>query len=109
MTLKELIEASHKTAVSKGWWDNPRSFAEQVALFHSEISEALEEFRTEHEMTEIYYRIDGKPEGIPIELADLFIRVSDTCGYYGIDLEAAIKEKMVYNLNRPYRHGNKPL
>lgn len=109
MSLQELIETSHKVAVSKGWWDNPRSFAEQVALFHSEISEALEEFRHNHDMTEIYYGEDGKPEGIPVELADLFIRVADTCGYYGIDLEVAIREKMTYNLNRPYRHGNKPL
>lgn len=51
----------------------------------------------------------SKPEGIPSELADIVIRVSDICGRYGIDLEAAIKEKMEYNKNRPYKHGGKKL
>ena len=50
-----------------------------------------------------------KPEGIPSELADVVIRVFDMCGYFGIDLEDAISEKMEYNKNRPYKHGNKKL
>lgn len=29
----------------------------------------------------------GKPEGIPIELADVIIRILDYCGYAGIDIE----------------------
>jgi hypothetical protein len=54
-------------------------------------------------------RTIDKPEGIPSELADIVIRVMDICGYYGIDLEAAITEKMEYNRNRPIRHGGKKL
>ncbi|OHE41493.1 MAG: hypothetical protein A2Y16_05485 [Tenericutes bacterium GWF2_57_13] len=50
-----------------------------------------------------------KPEGIPSELADIVIRVMDICGYHGIDLEAAIAEKMEYNRTRPMRHGGKKL
>jgi len=53
--------------------------------------------------------LSNKPEGIPSELADIVIRVCDMCGWYGIDLEAAIKEKMEYNKNRPYKHGGKKL
>jgi len=53
--------------------------------------------------------IVNKPEGIPSELADIVIRVFDICGYYGIDLEAAIEEKMEYNESRPYKHGGKKL
>ena len=48
-----------------------------------------------------------KPCGIPSEFADLLIRVFDTCGHYGIDLEGAIREKMEFNRTRPYKHGKK--
>lgn len=48
-----------------------------------------------------------KPEGVPIELADAIIRMFDMCGYYKIDIEAAILEKMRYNDKRSYRHGGK--
>ncbi|MDA3779726.1 MAG: hypothetical protein PF487_05805 [Bacteroidales bacterium] len=50
-----------------------------------------------------------KPEGIPSELADVVIRVADMCGYYGIDLEKAIEEKMEYNEIRSRKHGGKKL
>ena len=51
----------------------------------------------------------NKPEGVPSELADVVIRIGDICGYFGIDLEAAILEKLEYNKSRSYRHGNKVL
>jgi NTP pyrophosphatase (non-canonical NTP hydrolase) len=80
-----------------------------IALVHSELSEALEEHRKGHKASETYYREDGKPEGIPSELADVVIRLLDICGYLNIDLEAALIEKMTYNEKRPYRHGGKKL
>jgi NTP pyrophosphatase (non-canonical NTP hydrolase) len=80
--------------------------AEHIALIHSELSECLEEFRAGHEATEIYYReSDQKPEGVPIELADAVIRCFDMAYVFGIDLEAAIKEKHAFNKTRPYLHG----
>lgn len=48
-----------------------------------------------------------KPCGIPIEAADIIIRVLDMCAAYGIDIEAAIAMKMEYNSTRPYMHGKK--
>ncbi len=65
----------------------------------------LEEFRDGREPTEIYFRIDGKPEGVPIELADVMIWCMDMADYYGIDLESAILTKMEFNRTRPYKHG----
>ena len=108
MTIKELIKQSHDTAKEKGWWDDPRTFGENIALCHSELSEAYEEFRNYSKFTEIYYN-DGnsKPEGIPIEIADVLIRIGDLCGRYNIDLESAVELKLEYNKTRPYRHGNK--
>lgn len=59
--------------------------------------------------TETYYREDGKPEGIPSELADTVICIMDMCGYYGIDLEAMLVEKAEFNKSRSYRHGGKKI
>jgi NTP pyrophosphatase (non-canonical NTP hydrolase) len=75
-------------------------------LLHSEISEAFEEYRNGYGLTEI--RFEGtKPEGIPIELADVVIRLLDMCYQFEIPLAAAILEKIRYNKTRPYRHGGK--
>lgn len=46
-----------------------------------------------------------KPCGIPSELADVIIRVLHFCGKYGIDIEQAVREKMIYNDSRPFKHG----
>lgn len=105
--LNNLSAAVHKNAVEHGWWDEERGFTEVLALIHSEVSEALEEYRNGRLPTEVYIGNNGKPEGIPIELADVIIRVLDYCGYAGIDIDAAISQKHEYNKSRPYRHGGK--
>jgi NTP pyrophosphatase (non-canonical NTP hydrolase) len=112
----DLQNEVHRTAVEHGWWeDMDRNVPEQICLFHSELSEALEEFRNGRDVAEIYYSYPDaaiaqkppKPEGFPVELADCIIRILDTCGQYNIPLGRAIVEKMRYNESRPYRHGNK--
>ena len=123
ISINEWCEMVHKTAVDHGWWENEPSFPEVIALIHSELSEALEEFRNGE--AELYYKCkyhdtrtgcqygknEGctkrKPEGIVIELADAVIRIFDYCGGKGIDLEEAIRIKNEYNKKRPYRHGGK--
>ena len=104
MTIKEWAEKIHENAVNHGFWENEKSFAEIVALCHSELSEALEEDRAGKPLI---YMQDGKPEGIATEMADCVIRIFDWFGAKGIDPEKVIAEKHDYNTKRPYRHGKK--
>ncbi|MEI7027135.1 hypothetical protein [Paenibacillus sp. y28] len=107
-SINSLAHEAHQNAIDKGWYEEPRTFGEMIALMHSELSEALEDYRNGRGFTEVYYEGD-KPCGIPTELADVVIRIFDMCGYLGIDLEQAIRQKMVFNATRPVRHGGKVL
>lgn len=104
----EFTERVHETAVSKKWWEPGPTFPEALMLVVSELSEALETYR-HHASLDLINRVDGKPEGIPVEMADAVIRICDLCAGFGIPLERAIIEKMAYNRTRPERHGGKKL
>lgn len=112
-SLAGMARQIHATAREKGWWpsrrEEQRTFGDLIALCHSELSEALEAFRDTSVSNPrvLYYGPDGKPEGVPSELADVIIRVLDMCEWYHIDIEDAVRTKMEYNTRRAYRHGGK--
>jgi NTP pyrophosphatase (non-canonical NTP hydrolase) len=110
--LNKLRDEIHETAKEKGWWDEKRSVGDMIALCHSELSEALEEYRSKPQLVrDIYYdtvKLE-KPEGFPIELADTMIRILDIMGRYDIDADKVMGIKMAYNKTRSYRHGGKAL
>ena len=85
-----------------------------IALIAGEAHEAIEEIRDGHGIRETYYSHIGegpldKPEGVPSEIADVIIRALDFANSWGIDIEAAIDEKLAYNATRGHRHGGKRL
>jgi NTP pyrophosphatase (non-canonical NTP hydrolase) len=92
---------------SVGFWDDGRTFGDEIAMLHSEVSEALEAFRRRG--FEEWERDDGKPEGVASELADVLIRVIDTGVRHGLHLPSAMRDKMAYNRTRPWRHGGRSL
>ena len=110
MNLAELQKEAHAIARDRGWYDTERTFGDYIALIHSELSEALEWYRSNGtDWEEPIEGFGGKPLGVPSELADVVIRVADMAEHYGIDLDAAVRAKMEFNRGREYRHGGKAL
>ena len=134
MTISELVEKSHKTALDKGFYGDDgkkeRNFAEFLMLIVSELGECLEAHRhgavypNIKNVLNIYRQYENNndqetlnefilhferniKDTIPDELADVVIRVGDLCGYLGINLEYHINAKMAYNETRKKLHGKK--
>ncbi len=105
--INDLVKRAYENSKNHGFWEEEKNFGEVIALMHSELSEAFEEYRNGKKINETYYEQGEKPCGIPSELADVVIRVFDFCGGNDIDLEKIILEKMQYNETRPYKHGKK--
>lgn len=128
MSLREMAERVRDVNVQNGWFYVDRTFGDEIALLHSEVSEMLEEFRDHG--TDRYVRVldessgnfdnvvlgreqeypeGAKPLGVPSEAADILIRLLDTCWRHNIDLEAEFEAKLRYNATRGHRHGGKRL
>ena len=113
-TIAWLQAETGRINAANGWREGETTPMEQVMLIVTEAAEIAEELRHGHEVDEVYYlrgpnQDRPKPEGVPSELADVVIRCMDFADRYGIDLEAAIVEKLSYNETRGYRHGGKAL
>jgi uncharacterized protein YegP (UPF0339 family) len=131
-----MSELTHQVNTDNGWIDKDgirrhkdgteRTFGDEIALLHSEVSEALEEMR-DGRMSRYYVKVDGdetvhiqlaphqpypsgqKPIGVPSEAADILVRLLDFCDKYDIDLYREWLAKVQYNATRGHRHGGKAL
>lgn len=108
--------------------------AERLALIASEVFEAFEVVRSGRPLDKNHYTVNGdeveqlpngdwrsieaepvhttwkasrvpKPCGVPSELADVLIRVLDLSVEWGVDIEAAVEEKLAFNKTRGYKHN----
>lgn len=121
--LNDLAKEIHENAKAHGWYDDKRSFGEIVALCHSELSEALEQYRdnkpmayfwnendlfgTDDEITDLDVWTNEKLEGVAVEMIDCVIRIFDWCASENIDIDRLIRMKHEYNKSREYKHGGK--
>jgi NTP pyrophosphatase (non-canonical NTP hydrolase) len=99
-----LVSETLRCQVEHGFDATP---GEDIALIHSEASEALEEIR--EDAWDRTYDEKLKPLGVASELADIIIRVLAFAGKHNLDLSDMIVRKMLYNETRPYKHGGKTL
>lgn len=101
--VNDLAAECHRCSIDHGWWDDNRNDGEQIALMHSELSEALDALRHDNPPSGHIPEFSGLEE----ELADTIIRIMDYSAGNNLRLGEAVVAKMRYNEGRPYKHGGK--
>lgn len=98
--IRKLQKEIYQNACDKGWHTKgkEKSDVENVALFHSEISEAFQCFEEGWKIDDIRFPTDdNKPEGFFIELIDLSIRILDFLASKNIDIDIYEHGKTMYD------------
>ena len=115
LPVRKLVSVCFGAAAASGWWTDLHNggplhayedhdghvparinVGEKLMLIVSEVSEAMEG----HRKSLMDDKLPERPM-IEVELADALIRICDLAGGLGLDLGGAVRDKLLYNANRP--------
>lgn len=118
MDINELKKAIYAQAVEKGLYNDSPSTSNLLWHIREEAGEAVRAWKKYGDLI-THYECDSRftadceksgfdcprckhrrNEGTSQELADIIIMTLSACEYLGVDIEAAITEKMAYNAIR---------
>jgi hypothetical protein len=119
-SISEWQQEAHALAVEKGWYEgvtdnlSPTRIGSRLALIHREISEATDCVCTRQmsvywvDADDVVHDYEGaellgfKPEGFPIELADVFLRLCDFAESMGIQMdEPSAEASYAFSVDNP--------
>lgn len=93
--------ALYKAMEDKSGADIPGILA-KLALVHTEVTEGVDAMLNKLSLCCV---VEGKPEGLASEMADVYIRLLQLAACVRVDLQDAYEAKMAYNEKRPFKHG----
>lgn len=102
-SINQLCYDSHKNSVLHGFYEGTYNLGEKLMLIVGELGELQEGDRKGKGQQPDEHCPDFT--NTEIEAADVFIRLADLAEYNKWRLGEAITAKMLYNSQRPYKHG----
>lgn len=105
IAFNDLARTIHQDNVAKGFWPHGaagRNIGEALMLAVTELAEGMEAYRKD-------LQDDHLPQysGLTVEIADCMIRLMDLSAGLDLPVAQALIEKLVYNRQRPHKHGKK--